>query len=148
LPASEGIAASQTLSELFRRAAGGPGGRAGAMSRADIFAVAFVLGGAINTFPQDSAEMITQQTTASAQRQTHRYEGMWLPPTDVSVTTCSRTSATTKREATGKRLSQALRRARKRHLLRVLWDDTGFTADDKFVDDVLYHAGMILHRKS
>ncbi|MDH4440790.1 MAG: Atu4866 domain-containing protein [Rhizobium sp.] len=27
------------------------------------------------------------------------------------------------------------------------WDDTGFTADGKFVGDVLYHAGMILHRR-
>jgi len=27
------------------------------------------------------------------------------------------------------------------------WDDTGFTADGKFVDDVLYHAGMVLYRQ-
>jgi Agrobacterium tumefaciens protein Atu4866 len=28
------------------------------------------------------------------------------------------------------------------------WDDTGFTADGVFVsDDVLHHAGMILHRR-
>ncbi|WP_137933043.1 Atu4866 domain-containing protein [Mesorhizobium comanense] len=27
------------------------------------------------------------------------------------------------------------------------WDDTGFTADGDFVDDVLHHAGMILHRR-
>jgi hypothetical protein len=27
------------------------------------------------------------------------------------------------------------------------WDDTGFTADGDFVDDVLYHAGMVLHRR-
>ncbi|NMG41195.1 hypothetical protein GRZ55_18285 [Chelativorans sp. ZYF759] len=27
------------------------------------------------------------------------------------------------------------------------WDDTGFTADGEFVDDVLYHAGMVLHRQ-
>lgn len=27
------------------------------------------------------------------------------------------------------------------------WDDTGFTADGDFIDDVLYHAGMILHRQ-
>ena len=26
------------------------------------------------------------------------------------------------------------------------WDDTGFTADGDFVDDVLHHAGMILYR--
>ena len=27
------------------------------------------------------------------------------------------------------------------------WDDTGFTADGTFVDGVLYHAGMVLHRR-
>lgn len=27
------------------------------------------------------------------------------------------------------------------------WDDTGFTADGDFRDDVLYHAGMVLHRQ-
>jgi len=27
------------------------------------------------------------------------------------------------------------------------WDDTGFTADGEFIDDVLHHGGMILHRR-
>lgn len=27
------------------------------------------------------------------------------------------------------------------------WDDTGFTADGDFIDDVLHHAGMIFHRQ-
>ena len=27
------------------------------------------------------------------------------------------------------------------------WDDTGFTADGDFVDDVLHHGGMILRRQ-
>jgi hypothetical protein len=27
------------------------------------------------------------------------------------------------------------------------WDDTGFTADGEFIDDVLHHAGMILYRR-
>lgn len=27
------------------------------------------------------------------------------------------------------------------------WDDTGFTADGEFRDDVLYHAGMVLRRE-
>jgi hypothetical protein len=28
------------------------------------------------------------------------------------------------------------------------WDDTGFEADGDFIDDVLYHAGMVLRRKA
>ncbi|MBJ7537273.1 Atu4866 domain-containing protein [Marinomonas sp. C1424] len=27
------------------------------------------------------------------------------------------------------------------------WDDTGFTADGKFINGVLHHAGMILYRQ-
>lgn len=27
------------------------------------------------------------------------------------------------------------------------WDDTGFTADGDFIDDILHHAGMILYRR-
>ena len=27
------------------------------------------------------------------------------------------------------------------------WDDTGFTADGDFINDVLHHAGMILYRQ-
>lgn len=26
-------------------------------------------------------------------------------------------------------------------------DDTGFTADGDFINDILYHAGMVLHRE-
>lgn len=27
------------------------------------------------------------------------------------------------------------------------WDDTGFTADGDFIDDVLHHGGMVLYRR-
>ncbi len=27
------------------------------------------------------------------------------------------------------------------------WDDTGFTADGDFIDDVLHHGGMVLYRQ-
>ena len=27
------------------------------------------------------------------------------------------------------------------------WDDSGFTADGTFVDGVLHHAGMVMHRR-
>ena len=27
------------------------------------------------------------------------------------------------------------------------WDDTGFTADGEFIEDILHHAGMILYRQ-
>lgn len=27
------------------------------------------------------------------------------------------------------------------------WDDSGFIADGEFIDDVLYHAGMVMYRR-
>ncbi|RJL03435.1 hypothetical protein D3P06_10135 [Paracoccus aestuarii] len=50
-------------------------------------------------------------------------------------------------EAKGNRESayQGRYEVRDRHI--DYWDDTGFTADGEFLDDVLHHAGMILYRK-
>lgn len=50
-------------------------------------------------------------------------------------------------EARGKRLSayQGKYTVSGGHIEYV--DDTGFTADGDFVDDVLYHAGMVLYRE-
>ena len=28
------------------------------------------------------------------------------------------------------------------------WDDTGFTADGEFIDDVLHHGGMLFYREA
>ena len=50
-------------------------------------------------------------------------------------------------EARGERESAYQGRYEVRGNYIYYWDDTGFTADGEFIDDVLYHAGMILHRR-
>lgn len=50
-------------------------------------------------------------------------------------------------EARGERESAYQGRSRVANNCIEYWDDTGFTADGKFIDDVLYHAGMVLYRK-
>jgi hypothetical protein len=102
------------------------------MIRGGIFAVAFVCGGATIPVPSENAEMITQQTAPATERQTHPYVGMWVT-------------------ADGRIRHNLLPdgrydEARGEDIL--YWDDTGFTADGKFVDGVLYHGGMVLHRKT
>lgn len=49
-------------------------------------------------------------------------------------------------EARGTRESAYQGRYELRGNLIHYWDDTGFTADGEFIDDVLHHAGMILYR--
>lgn len=50
-------------------------------------------------------------------------------------------------EARGERESAYQGRYEVRGNYIYYWDDTGFTADGEFIDDVLHHAGMILHRQ-
>lgn len=116
------------------------------MSRADIIAVAFLLGAAASPFPQENAEMTAQQTTDTTQQQTHPYAGMWVTA-DGHIRHNLLPNGRYD-EARGNRESAYQGRYEVRGDDILYWDDTGFTADGKFVDDVLYHAGMILHRKS
>lgn len=50
-------------------------------------------------------------------------------------------------EARGERESAYQGRYEVRGNYIYYWDDTGFTADGEFIDDVLHHGGMILHRQ-
>ncbi len=86
-----------------------------------------------------------QMTNSTSQNQTHPYLGMWvtgdghvrqelLPNGRYDEARGNRKSAYQGRyEVNGNHIDY--------------WDDTGFTADGEFVDDVLYHGGMIFHRE-
>lgn len=115
------------------------------MSRADIIAVAFLLGAVANPFPQENAEMTGQQSTGTTQQQIHPYAGMWVTA-DGHIRHNLLPNGRYD-EARGNRESAYQGRYEVRGDEILYWDDTGFTADGKFVDDVLYHAGMVLHRK-
>lgn len=89
--------------------------------------------------------MTTGTSEQTSQTKTHPYLGMWvtgdgrirqelLPNGRYDEARGNRKSAYQGRyEVSGNHIDY--------------WDDTGFTADGKFVDDVLYHGGMIFYRE-
>jgi len=77
--------------------------------------------------------------------QDHRYAGMWVTADGFirhELLTTGRYD-----EARGKNKSAYQGRYELVGDYIQYWDDTGFTADGHFHDDVLYHAGMILYRQ-
>jgi hypothetical protein len=115
------------------------------MSRARLFAVASVLGALTIIIPKGHAEMIPQQVAPADQRQPHPYVGMWVTA-DGHIRHNLLPNGRYE-EARGNRESAYRGRYEVRGDDIFYWDDTGFTADGKFVDGVLHHAGMILYRK-
>ncbi|WP_231711082.1 Atu4866 domain-containing protein [Xanthobacter dioxanivorans] len=85
-----------------------------------------------------------QKTSASSPDQDHPYVGMWITA-DGHIRHNLLPNGRYD-EARGRRESayQGRYEVRGNHI--DYWDDTGFTADGEFSDDVLYHAGMILYR--
>ena len=109
-------------------------------------AVAALATAVAETSPQKEATaMKTSSTTTEAASQSHPYIGMWvtadgrirqelLPNGRYDEARGARKSAYQGRyEVKGNRIEY--------------WDDTGFTADGEFRDDVLYHGGMVFYRE-
>jgi hypothetical protein len=115
------------------------------MIRAYLFAVASVLGAVTISIPKGHAEMTPQEAAPANQRQTHQYVGMWV--TSDGHIRHNLLPNGRYDQARGNRESAYQGRYEVRGDEIFYWDDTGFTADGKFVDGVLYHAGMILYRK-
>lgn len=91
-----------------------------------------------------SALVATQNEGRQGMTDSHRYAGMWM--TDDGDIRHQLLPGGRYDEARGTRESAYRGRytITGDHIDYV--DDTGFTADGDFVDDVLYHAGMILRR--
>lgn len=101
---------------------------------------------AMNTKLQSDINASAAMDTASGQASApHAYAGMWvtadghvrhklLPNGRYDEARGNRESAYRGRyEVTGNHIEY--------------WDDTGFTADGDFIDDVLHHGGMVLYRQ-
>lgn len=84
-----------------------------------------------------------RQTIASAEN-THPYVGMWM--TADGYVRHNLLPNGRYDEARGNRESAYQGRYEVRGNKIFYWDDTGFTADGTFTDDVLHHGGMILYR--
>jgi len=85
------------------------------------------------------------ETQATAQStQSHPYVGMWV--TGDGRIRHELLPNGRYDEARGNRRSAYQGRYEVRGDYILYWDDTGFTADGRFVDGVLHHGGMIFHR--
>lgn len=83
--------------------------------------------------------------TETAQIQNHPYIGMWV--TGDGHVRQELLPDGRYDEARGNRKSayQGRYEVKGNHI--DYWDDTGFTADGEFVDDILHHGGMIFYRQ-
>ncbi|NYZ13713.1 Atu4866 domain-containing protein [Azospirillum sp. RWY-5-1] len=115
------------------------------MSRLRQLALVVALAPAVLIQPKVQAAMNTHQASAADARQNHPYVGMWVTA-DWHVRHNLLPNGRYD-EARGDRESayQGRYEVRGNHI--DYWDDTGFTADGTFIDGVLHHGGMILHRR-
>jgi hypothetical protein len=119
------------------------------MTGSRLLALALVAGSAFIGIPKGHTEM-TAQVAAPASgpagaQQSHPYVGMWVTA-DGRVRHNLRPDGRYD-EARGSRESAYQGRYEVRGNEILYWDDTGFTADGTFVDGVLHHGGMVLHRR-
>jgi len=90
--------------------------------------------------------LLSPEMTMAEAKNPHPYVGMWV--TDDGHVRHELLANGRYDEARGNRESayQGSYRLTGNHIDYV--DDTGFTADGEFIDDVLYHGGMVLRRQS
>ena len=108
-------------------------------------AAVFLTGASILPIQKGLAQMNTEAQSTAQPAHSHPYVGMWvtgdghirhelLPNGRYDEARGNRQSAYQGRyEVTGDDI--------------FYWDDTGFTADGRFIDGVLHHGGMILYRE-
>lgn len=107
-------------------------------------AVALLAGAAVHPMQQGLAQMNVDQTSAAQPAQSHPYVGMWITA-DGHVRHNLLPNGRYD-EARGNRESAYQGRYEVRGPDIFYWDDTGFTADGRFIDGILHHGGMILYR--
>jgi hypothetical protein len=100
---------------------------------------------AVDTSPHKGSGVVKANTTEMADRKSHPYIGMWV--TGDGHVRQELLPDGRYDEARGQRKSAYQGRYEVKGSHVDYWDDTGFTADGEFVDDVLYHGGMIFYRE-
>lgn len=109
-------------------------------------ALAAAIGAALLIAPKVHAEMTTQRIASPGAPQSHPYVGMWV--TADGYVRHNLLPNGRYDEARGNRESAYRGRYEVQGDDIEYWDDTGFTADGEFIDDVLHHGGMILYRSN
>lgn len=108
-----------------------------------ILTAALLAAGAMTVITFAAADANSQENKMS--NATHPYVGMWV--TEDGYIRHELLPNNRYDEARGKRKSAYRGRYEVTGNHIEYWDDTGFTADGDFIDDVLYHAGMVLRRE-
>lgn len=115
-----------------------------------LLALAILAGSTFTGIPKGHTEMTAQVDPPAAApagvSRSHPYVGMWVTA-DGRVRHNLLPNGRYD-EARGSRESAYQGRYEVRGNEILYWDDTGFTADGTFVDGVLHHGGMILHRRN
>ena len=108
-------------------------------------AVAALATASIEANPRKEAPVMKTSSSNQNASQSHPYIGMWVT-TDGRIRQELLPNGRYD-EARGARKSayQGRYEVRGNHI--DYWDDTGFTADGEFRDDVLYHGGIIFYRE-
>lgn len=110
--------------------------------------LALVLAAAMAAAPGAHGQSATTSQTQSkdaADMTTHPYLGMWV--TGDGHIRQELLPNGRYDEARGSRRSAYQGRYEVRGNTIDYWDDTGFTADGEFIDDVLHHGGMLFYRE-
>lgn len=97
----------------------------------------------LETGPQKGVPVTTSET---AQSQNHPYIGMWVTADGRIRQELLPNGRYDEARGTRKSAYQGRYEVRGNHI--DYWDDTGFTADGEFRNDVLYHGGMIFYRET
>ncbi|MGV1870506.1 Atu4866 domain-containing protein [Agrobacterium rosae] len=95
--------------------------------------------------PAANSTREVQMTNPTSQNQTHPYLGMWVTGDGQIRQELLPNGRYDEARGNQKSAYQGRYEVNGDHI--DYWDDTGFTADGKFVDDVLYHGGMIFYRE-
>lgn len=115
------------------------------MNRLLFCTLALIASATLTGISRGDTEM-TIQTKVSAERQAHPYVGMWVTA-DRRVRHNLLPDGRYD-EARGNRESAYQGRYEVRGNQIFYWDDSGFTADGTFINDVLHHGGMVLYRSN
>ncbi|MBB3285909.1 MULTISPECIES: Atu4866 domain-containing protein [unclassified Rhizobium] len=109
------------------------------------FALALAAGAIFIVTSKVYATMNNKSNASATIQQSHPYVGMWV--TADGYVRHNLLPNGRYDEARGRRESayQGRYEVRGNHI--DYWDDTGFTADGDFIDDVLHHGGIILYRQ-
>ena len=108
-------------------------------------AAVLLAGAAILPIQKGHAQVNAQAQSAAQPTQSHPYVGMWV--TEDGRIRQELLPNGRYDEARGNRRSayQGRYEVQGDHIF--YWDDTGFTADGRFIDDVLHHGGMLFYRE-